>query len=70
VSDLAATDVPYLECVERKSFMPIGWLYERVFESLRERGLVEYTQQGGFILSDDGARQLKEWRAGPGSVGP
>lgn len=56
------SDIPYLECVERTSFAPIGWLYERVYEDLRERGLVSYTVTGGFIISDSGARQLAGWR--------
>jgi hypothetical protein len=56
------SDVPYLECVERSSFQPIGWLYARVYENLRERGLVAYTLTGGFIISDYGVKQLAEWR--------
>lgn len=63
-AELTSTDVSHLEIVETHSFQPIGWLWKSVYEQLRMRGLVEYTRQGGFILSDDGARALARFRAG------
>jgi hypothetical protein len=55
-------DISYLETVETRSFAPVGWLYEGVYERLLRRGLVARTVSGGYILSDDGAEQLKKWR--------
>ncbi len=56
-------DVPYLECVEHKSFQPLGWLYTGVFERLCARRLVTLTITNQYILSELGASELKEWRA-------
>ena len=62
MSQIQCSDVPYLESVEHWSFAPVGWLYASIFEALRERGLVNYTVSGGFIISDSGAQQLNKWR--------
>lgn len=62
MSLIKSSDVPYLEAVEHKSFVPVGWLYASILEGLRERGLVAHTLGGGFIISDSGAKQLAEWR--------
>jgi hypothetical protein len=59
---ISDSDAKHLECVERVSFQPIGWLYTRVFEDLYERYLVTMTVSGAYIISDRGASELKKWR--------
>ena len=60
---ISAGDANYLSCVETKSFMPIGWLYESIFNGLLQRGLVAFTLGGGYIISDHGAEELATYRA-------
>ena len=61
---ITATDAQYLECVERESFQPIGWLYRRIFIGLLERGLVSITVSQSYIISDHGADELRKFRQG------
>jgi hypothetical protein len=59
---IARDDVVYLEAVEKNSFVPTGWLYRGIYERLLQRGLVSPTASYGYILSEEGARELAAWR--------
>lgn len=61
---ISESDAKYLECVEHASFHPIGWLYEGVFEDLRQRRLVTKTVTDAYIINDLGAEELRKFRAG------
>lgn len=61
---ISDSDARHLECVERASFQPIGWLYTSVFEDLLQKGLVTMTVSNAYIISDYGAGELKKWRDG------
>jgi hypothetical protein len=59
---ISDSDARHLECVERASFRPIGWLYTGIFEDLYAKGLVTMTVSEAYIISDHGASELKKWR--------
>jgi hypothetical protein len=59
---ISESDARHLECVERASFQPVGWLYLRVFDDLLQRGLVTITVTEAYIISDHGADELKKFR--------
>lgn len=62
MTSISASDAAYLECVAAGPFQPIGWLYAGVFERLREKALVRLDGQGRYVISDEGAAQLKAFR--------
>lgn len=57
------SDARHLECVERESFQPIGWLYGGIFAQLYERGLVTITVSNSYVISNHGADELKKFRS-------
>jgi ribosomal protein S19E (S16A) len=57
-----AEDATYLEVVEKAPFDPIGWLYGSIYAELGQRGLVKRAGLGGYLISEEGQRQLDAFR--------
>lgn len=57
-----ASDAKYLEMVEAFPFDPIGALYSSIYAELEQRGLVKSNGFSGYLISEEGQRQLNDFR--------